>query len=128
MRSSVDLPVPLRPMTQTRSRGSTCRLASASSGRWPYAIETRSRVARGIWRLGGVLPDRRQEQIAEVGGLAHADASDAEQRVERRGTQPRHLAKRHVMEDDVRRHPARARDLEAHGAQPLEERPVNAFP
>ena len=33
--SSVDLPVPLRPMTQTRSPASICRLASSRSGRWP---------------------------------------------------------------------------------------------
>ena len=38
--SSVDLPVPLRPMIATRSPGSICSEASSSSGRWPKAIET----------------------------------------------------------------------------------------
>src|SRR5258705_11770367 len=98
MRSNVDLPVPLRPITQTRSRGSICKPASASSGRWPYAIETRSRVTRGIWRLGGVLADRREEQIAKVARLAGAAAFHAKQCIERPGARPRRLAKAHVMD------------------------------
>src|SRR5258705_8912202 len=122
IRRSVDLPVPLRPMTQTRSRGSICRLASARSGRWPYAIETRSRLMRGM------LADRREEKIPEVACLAGANALHGEQRIHGRRTQPRHLAKRHIMKDHVRRDTARSGDVEAHRAQPLEERAVDPLP
>src|SRR5437867_13333975 len=114
IRRSVDLPVPFRPITHTRSRGSTCRLASASKGRWPYAIETRSRDTRGICRLGRVRADRREEQIAEVAGLAGADTLDTEQRIEGRRAQTRHLAKRHIVEEHIRRHTARPGDGETH--------------
>ena len=46
--------------------------------------------------------------------LRSPDAVDVPQRVDRRRLQPRHLAQRGVVEDDVRRHAARAGDLEAH--------------
>ena len=36
--SSVDLPVPLRPMSATRSPGSICSDTSSSSGRWPIGV------------------------------------------------------------------------------------------
>ena len=42
--------------------------------------------------------------------------------------EPRHLAQRRVVEDDVRRHAARARDLQAHGAQPLEQIAIDVLP
>src|ERR1044072_9407115 len=117
-------------MTQTRSRASICRLASASSGRWPYAMETRSMVASGTRSGAGrtlevgrlVLATRRQDQHAEVGRLARADAAYAEQRIHGRGAQPRHLAQRDVMEDDIRRDAARAGGVEADGASGLAAR------
>ena len=47
MRRSVDLPLPLRPTTHTRSPASNCAPTSSSSGRWPKASDTRSSVSRG---------------------------------------------------------------------------------
>ena len=46
--SSVDLPVPLRPMTAMRSPASTWKAISSSSGRWPKATETRSSATSGM--------------------------------------------------------------------------------
>ena len=46
--NSVDLPVPLRPIIDTRSRGSICSATPSSSGRWPKAIDTPSNETRGI--------------------------------------------------------------------------------
>ena len=45
-------PLPLRPITATRSPGSICRLASSRSGRWPKAIETWSATTSGMSRDG----------------------------------------------------------------------------
>ena len=47
--------------------------------------------------------------------------------IERR-PEPRHLAQRRVVEDDVRRHAARPRDLEPHRAQALEEIAIDVLP
>ena len=46
--SKVDLPVPLRPISDRRSRGSTCIATLSRRGKWPYAIETLSRDTKGI--------------------------------------------------------------------------------
>ena len=46
----------------------------------------------------------------------------------RRRPKARHLAQRRVVEDHVGRHAARARDLEPHGAQALEERAIDVLP
>ena len=72
--------------------------------------------------------DGLEEDAAEVFRLARAHAFHREQRRHRRGPQPRHLAQRRVVEDHVRRHAARARDVETQTAQPLEQRAIDALP
>src|SRR5687768_16379337 len=64
-----------------------------------------------LWRLRA--RDDPQERIAEVRGLAFADAVDVPERLERPGLDARELAQRRVVKDDVWRHSARPRDREA---------------
>ena len=47
-RSSDDLPVPLRPMSPMRSRASSWKSASSSSGWWPNARRARDSVISGM--------------------------------------------------------------------------------
>src|SRR5262245_60631384 len=57
--------------------------------------------------------NRREELLSEVVGLACADALHGQQRIDRLGPQTGHFPQRHVVEDDIRRHAARAGDLQA---------------
>ena len=57
-----------------------------------------------------------------------ADAVDVRSAIRCRRLEPRHLAQRRVVEDDVRRHAARAGDLEAQRAQALEQIAIDALP
>src|SRR4051812_40869052 len=63
----------------------------------------------------------REERLAQIVGLARADAFDFEQRVDGRGPKAGHLAQRGVVEDDIGGDTARARDLQPHRAQAFEE-------
>ena len=69
--SSVDLPVPLRPMTDTRSRGSICRATSSSSGRCPKAIDTPSSETRGI--PSTYHAELQNWRVGEIGGCVSYD-------------------------------------------------------
>ena len=92
------------------------------------AVEGNERHAGRCGARYRVLADGREEHLAEVVGLAGADALHGEQRVDGGRTKPRHLAKRRVMKDHVRRHAARSGDVEPDRAQPLEQRAVDALP
>ena len=72
--------------------------------------------------------DGIQELLAEVLGLARADAGHVQQRRQRARPGLGHLAQRAVVEDDVGRHAAAAGDLEAQRAERVEQLAIDAFP
>ena len=76
----------------------------------------------------GVLADGVEEDAAEVVGFSRADAFHFEQRRQGVGSQPCHFAQGCIVKDDVRRNPARARDLQPHRAQAFEEIAVHVLP
>src|SRR5262249_41620442 len=67
-------------------------------------------------------------EFPEVVGLPRPDPSDFEQAADRRWTAARHVTKRRVVEDDIRRDASRARDVEADGAQTLEQIAIDVVP
>ena len=70
---------------------------------------------------GRCLADFIDEVGAESFGFALADAVDAAELVDRPRLDARELPKGRVVEDDVRRHVARAGEAQADGAQPVEQ-------
>ena len=78
--------------------------------------------------LGRVLANGRQEDLAEVVGLARADTFHGAERVDGGRSKAGHLTKRRVVKDHVRRHATLARGLEPHRAKPLEQLAVDVFP
>ena len=69
-----------------------------------------------------------EKGFSQVLCLSRTNAADAVQFAHSCGPYPRHLAERGVVKDDVRRHPARPRNLEAHRAKPLEEIAIDVLP
>src|SRR5438477_10754058 len=93
--SSVDFPVPLRPISATRSLASTCNETLSRSGRWPYAIETRSSATSGTrgsyhetvasyWVRGGRLGVARIVGRVDVLEVDRTDAVEHDRRLGRR--------------------------------------------
>src|SRR4051812_14766152 len=65
--------------------------------------------------------DLCDELFAEAGGFACADAVDAAELVHGARLDAGEFAQRRVVEDDVRRDVALAREAQAHGAQAIEQ-------
>src|SRR4051812_42075983 len=65
--------------------------------------------------------DLLDERLAEPFRLAGADAVDAAQLLDVPRLQPRELAQRGVVKNDVRRHAAGTRETQPHRAQTVEQ-------
>ena len=84
---------------------------------------------RHEWHLGRCARESRPGTASPRSSALRAPTPlTVRSALERRRLQPRHLAQRRVVEDDVRRHAARARDLQPHGAQPLEQLAIDVLP
>ena len=75
-----------------------------------------------------MLTNGVEDGLTKVVGLARADAVDVPQRVGRAGLEARQLAQRRVVEDDVGRHAAVARDAAAGARAALEQVAIDAVP
>src|SRR5882724_10862242 len=64
-------------------------------------------------------PDHPEDRLAQVVGLARADAVDVAHGLDAGGLEPREFAQARVVEDDVRRHVPLAREAQAQRAQRL---------
>src|SRR5438128_12495939 len=82
-------------------------------------------VGSALSQVASYLVD---ERLAELFGLPGADAVDGVQLLDALRLQTGQLAQGGVVEDDVRRDAAFARDAEADGAQPIEEIVIDVLP
>ena len=75
-----------------------------------------------------VRPDSVEEDTAEILRFTSANAFDREQGFDRIRPQPRHLAQRCIVKNDVRRNPPRAGNFEPNSAKPLEQLVIDTQP